>query len=224
MKRTILTLVLALMIGLVFGQTETQKVGDGITEPAQLLDVNTVTVKDTTFAQDSRLNYMVTTILPAVQKFMSEELARQKVAGNLTHEQATIKLYNDLQAATYTFAQNFVVVNEVAVNPEQIVQEFSELNARIEALNNDEDIKYIEAVREFQTIKERQEQLAKYYYQIEKAKEDAKPKYPEWQQPVGAHDSYNKPDRVLWNGKVWETTINANVWSPAVTGWREVIE
>ena len=207
MKRTILTLVMALMIGLVYGQ--------GIVD-----STNTVTVKDTTLAQDSRLNYMLTTILPAVEKFMTEELARQKIAGNVTYEQETVKLYQDLQQATFAYAQNFVVVNEVQVSPDQIVNEFQELNNKIEQLQSDPDIRHIEFMQEFKNIRERQEKLANYYNQIEANK----PKYPEWKQPLGAHDAYNKPDRVLWNGKVWETTINANVWAPNVTGWREIIE
>ena len=215
MKRTILTLVLALMIGLVYGQ---------IREIGTSEIVNTVTVKDTTLVQDSRLNYMLTTILPAVEKFMTEELARQKIAGSVSYEQETVKLYQDLQQATFAYAQNFVVVNEVQVSPDQIVNEFQELNNKIEQLQSDPDIRHIEFMQEFKVIRERQEQLAKYYQQIEKAKEDAKPKYPEWKQPLGAHDAYNKTDRVIWNGKVWETTINANVWAPNVTGWKEVIE
>ena len=215
MKRTILTLVLALLIGLVYGQ---------IREIGTSEIVNTVTVKDTTLVQDSRLNYMLTTILPAVEKFMTEELARQKIAGSVSYEQETVKLYQDLQQATFAYAQNFVVVNEVQVSPDQIVNEFQELNNKIEQLQSDPDIRHIEFMQEFKVIRERQEQLSKYYQQIEKAKEDAKPKYPEWKQPLGAHDAYNKPDRVLWNGKVWKTTINANVWAPNVTGWKEVIE
>jgi hypothetical protein len=41
----------------------------------------------------------------------------------------------------------------------------------------------------------------------------------EWVQPTGAHDAYNIGDRVLWNGQIYESTINANVWAPNVTGW-----
>lgn len=43
----------------------------------------------------------------------------------------------------------------------------------------------------------------------------------EWVQPTGAHDAYNIGDRVLFNGKVYESKINANVWSPTgyPAGW-----
>jgi hypothetical protein len=43
--------------------------------------------------------------------------------------------------------------------------------------------------------------------------------YPQWVQPTGGHDAYNIGDRVVWNGNNYESTINANVWAPNVTGW-----
>ena len=44
----------------------------------------------------------------------------------------------------------------------------------------------------------------------------------EWEQPTGAHDAYNTGDQVLFNGSIYESLINANVWSPAVypAGWK----
>ena len=50
--------------------------------------------------------------------------------------------------------------------------------------------------------------------------------YPEWTQPNGAHDSFNTGDRVMFNGKLVESTIDGNVWSPEVypQGWKEVSE
>jgi hypothetical protein len=46
---------------------------------------------------------------------------------------------------------------------------------------------------------------------------------PDWVQPLGAHDAYNIGDRVRFNGKIYESRINANVWSPLVYGWREIV-
>lgn len=40
-----------------------------------------------------------------------------------------------------------------------------------------------------------------------------------WAQPTGAHDAYQAGDQVLFEGKVYESLIDANVWSPAVYGW-----
>lgn len=53
--------------------------------------------------------------------------------------------------------------------------------------------------------------------------------YDVWQQPTGAHDAYDTGDRVLYpdaEGKVYESTIDGNVWSPDAypQGWREVSE
>ena len=47
---------------------------------------------------------------------------------------------------------------------------------------------------------------------------------PEWVQPGGAHDAYDIGDKVRFNGKVYESQINANVYSPAEypAGWAEV--
>lgn len=48
--------------------------------------------------------------------------------------------------------------------------------------------------------------------------------YPEWVQPSGAHDAYNTGDRVTYNGKVYESTVDGNTWSPDgyPQGWTEV--
>ena len=36
----------------------------------------------------------------------------------------------------------------------------------------------------------------------------------EWKQPLGAHDAYQTGDKVLFEGKVYESTKDANTWSP----------
>jgi hypothetical protein len=47
---------------------------------------------------------------------------------------------------------------------------------------------------------------------------------PDWVQPTGAHNAYQIGDCIKFNNKCYESTINANVWSPAVlpSGWNEV--
>lgn len=50
---------------------------------------------------------------------------------------------------------------------------------------------------------------------------------PVWKQPTGAHDAYNKGDKVHFpkiTDPVYESLINANVWSPAVypAGWKKL--
>lgn len=43
--------------------------------------------------------------------------------------------------------------------------------------------------------------------------------WPEWVQPVGAHDAYNTGDKVSYDNKHWISMIDANVYSPGVYGW-----
>ena len=45
--------------------------------------------------------------------------------------------------------------------------------------------------------------------------------FPEWVQPTGAHDAYNKGDKVSHNEKHWISTADSNVWEPGVYGWEE---
>lgn len=42
---------------------------------------------------------------------------------------------------------------------------------------------------------------------------------PIWIQPMGAHDAYAKGDRVSYNGKIYVSNANGNVWAPDVYGW-----
>ncbi len=44
---------------------------------------------------------------------------------------------------------------------------------------------------------------------------------PEWEQPDSTNP-YNKGDKVMYNGVVYESIINGNVWQPGVYGWIEV--
>ena len=50
--------------------------------------------------------------------------------------------------------------------------------------------------------------------------------YPIWTQPLCAVDAYNLGDIVSYNGKLYKSIINANVWAPDVypAGWEEYIE
>ena len=46
--------------------------------------------------------------------------------------------------------------------------------------------------------------------------------FPEWKQPVGSEDAYNKGDKVSHNGKKWESDVDSNVWEPGTYGWSEI--
>lgn len=45
--------------------------------------------------------------------------------------------------------------------------------------------------------------------------------FPEWVQPIGAHDAYGEGAKVSHGGKNWVSTTAANVWEPGVYGWAE---
>ena len=47
---------------------------------------------------------------------------------------------------------------------------------------------------------------------------------PVWTQPLGATDAYMLGDVVSHNGKLWESTVDSNVWEPGVYGWTEKTE
>ena len=49
---------------------------------------------------------------------------------------------------------------------------------------------------------------------------------PEWVQPSGSHDAYNKGDVVNYNGTLYRSKIDGNVWAPDVhlSAWEEVVE
>lgn len=45
--------------------------------------------------------------------------------------------------------------------------------------------------------------------------------YPQWVQPTGSHDAYQKGDKVTHKEKHWESEIDANVYEPSIYGWTE---
>ena len=53
---------------------------------------------------------------------------------------------------------------------------------------------------------------------------DPSEEYPEWSQPLGAHDAYPLGAKVSHNGKKWTSDVANNVWEPGVYGWSEVTD
>lgn len=51
---------------------------------------------------------------------------------------------------------------------------------------------------------------------------DPAEEWPEWIQPLGAHDAYAKGAKVSHNEKHWTSDVDSNVWEPGVYGWTEV--
>ena len=50
---------------------------------------------------------------------------------------------------------------------------------------------------------------------------DPTEEWPQWSQPVGAHDAYNARAKVSHDGKHWTSDTDGNVWEPGVYGWTE---
>lgn len=50
--------------------------------------------------------------------------------------------------------------------------------------------------------------------------------YPVWSQPTGAHDAYNKGDIVNYNGVIYESLIDGNVYAPTAypDGWEVYLQ
>ena len=50
--------------------------------------------------------------------------------------------------------------------------------------------------------------------------------YPVWAQPTGAHDAYNTGDVVDYNGKLYQSTMDGNIYAPDTypAGWAEYTE
>lgn len=46
----------------------------------------------------------------------------------------------------------------------------------------------------------------------------------EWKQPQAAFDAYPKGWTVEHSGRTWESLIEANIFEPGVSSWREVVE
>lgn len=42
---------------------------------------------------------------------------------------------------------------------------------------------------------------------------------PMWTQPLGATDAYKKGDVVSYNGQLYVSTVDANVWEPGIYSW-----
>ena len=50
---------------------------------------------------------------------------------------------------------------------------------------------------------------------------DPAEEFPEWSQPIGAHDAYMIGDKVSYYGKHYISIVDNNIWSPTVYGWNE---
>ena len=126
------------------------------------------TVKDTTFIQDPRLEYMKKTILPAATNFVDDYNRSQKVESKeILLKSETNQLIRKMEKLVADYSLYFMEVKNLQIDSVSVVNEFNALNAKIAELQNDPEIKYIEAMAEFKRIIQRQAVLANYYNQIQ---------------------------------------------------------
>ena len=50
---------------------------------------------------------------------------------------------------------------------------------------------------------------------------DPAEEWPDWSQPIGAHDAYSAGAKVSHKGKHWTSDLDGNVWEPGVSGLTE---
>lgn len=50
---------------------------------------------------------------------------------------------------------------------------------------------------------------------------DPSEEWPQWRQPIGAHDAYSAGDKVSHSEKHWTSDLDGNVWEPGQYGWTE---
>ena len=48
--------------------------------------------------------------------------------------------------------------------------------------------------------------------------------FPEWTQPIDAHDAYSKGAKTSHGRKKWVSEVDGNTWEPGVYGWAEYSE
>lgn len=67
---------------------------------------------------------------------------------------------------------------------------------------------------------------ALYKVHIPTKNEEGEEVIPDFKQPTGAHDVYNVGDKVIYEGKIYESVIDNNSFSPTdyAQGWKEIVK
>src|SRR5574343_146925 len=134
------------------------------TVKAQVNTTKLVTVKDTTYIQDARLNYMIQTIYPAIVNFVEDYNSKTKVAGQtITMKQETNQFIRKYEKLLADYQSAFLEVKEVKVDSIKVVTEFQDLEKEIQRIDADPEIKLSDAKKKVAEIRLRQQKLASYY-------------------------------------------------------------
>lgn len=128
---------------------------------------NLVTVKDSTYIQDARLNYMVQTIYPAIVNFIEDYNSKVKLDGKeITKKQGTNQFVRKYEKLLAEYQSAFLEVKDVKVDSVKVVTEFQDLEKEIQRIDADPDIKLSDAKKKVAEIRIRQQKLASYYNQL----------------------------------------------------------
>lgn len=155
MKRLILILTMVLGVFTLKAQVVTQNTS------------SLVTVKDSTFIQDARLNYAVQTIYPAIVNFIEDYNSKVKLEGKeITMKAETNQFIRKYEKALADYQLAFLKVDSIQVDSLKVVTEFQALEAEIQRIDSDQEIKLSDAKKKVAEIRLRQQKLSSYYNQI----------------------------------------------------------
>ena len=140
-----------------------------VTLNAQVDSVKMVTVKDTSFIQDARLNYFATTIYKATSDFIETYNSQQKLAGKeITKKQETNQFLKKLEKLILDYQLNFIKVDTVQVNQALLEKEFDSLNKEIVRIDADPEIKHSDAKEQIGKLEIRKAKIRSQWNQIPK--------------------------------------------------------
>lgn len=98
-----------------------------------------------------------------------------------------------------------------------------QINALADKIKNIESLVF-KLEEEIKKLKANQNVEAPSEPEVEVPIEPEVVEYPEYVQPLGAHDAYNTGDKITYNGKHYECVINNCVWNPTTypAAWQEI--
>lgn len=146
-------------------------------------------------------------------KDIRAQIANQFIAGNSVYEHETQSFLSGMDSLLLVFRSSIAATDTIEVDTVKLRHEQDSIWLK---LSEAESNYVIENSTEYKRLLSRIKELEKLL-----THSIILPDYAEWVQPLGAHDAYKKGDTVLFNGKLYESLIDGNVWAPNITGWRE---
>ena len=162
----------------------------------------------TGFSQDRKLE-IAETMNERLNRYLNKAMVEEYMNNDtVMYEQATKDFMTEYSIALDNY-RNAVNTSTGSIDYDSLI---TDIEQRMQVLENRFSTAELMQTREY----------VKMQINLERYQEMTGETYPEWVQPTGAHDAYQEGDKVSWEGKNWESTIDANVWEPGVSGWREI--